>query len=108
MAELSKYLGRRIKDLRKRNKMTQAELADIIGMETTNLCKLENGGQIPKEENIMKIASALKVEVRDLFDFGYIKSDEKIKTELINIINNAPSKELTLYYRLIIAAKEAL
>ena len=54
MAILSKLLGQRIKDLRKRNKLTQVDLAVIIGMETTNLCKLENGGQLPKEENIEK------------------------------------------------------
>lgn len=41
MAILSKLLGQRIKELRKRNGLTQAALAELIGMETTNLCKLE-------------------------------------------------------------------
>ena len=68
MAILSKLLGQRIKELRKRNNMTQAALAEIIGMETTNLCKLENGGQIPKEENIEKIARTLKVNIKDNFE----------------------------------------
>ena len=74
MAILSKLLGQRIKELRKRNGLTQAALAEVIGMETTNLCKLENGGQIPKEENIEKLAKALKVNIKDLFDFGHMKS----------------------------------
>ncbi len=103
MAQLSKLLGLRIKDLRKRKKMTQAMLADTIGMETTNLCKLENGGQLPKEENIEKIAIALNVEIKDLFDFGYIKSSQNIKKELLKIINSATPKELELYYKLITA-----
>lgn len=106
MAILSKLLGQRIKDLRKRNKLTQMELAVIIGMETTNLCKLENGGQLPKEENIEKLAKALNVNVRDLFDFGYMKSQTSLQQELIKIINKSSRSELELYYKLIMAIQE--
>lgn len=106
MAILSKLLGQRIKELRKRNGFTQATLAEMIGMETTNLCKLENGGQIPKEENIEKIAKALKVNIKDLFDFGHMKSKTTLQEELIQIIHNAGRKELELYYKLIMATKE--
>ncbi|MBR1424458.1 helix-turn-helix transcriptional regulator [bacterium] len=106
MAMLSKLLGQRIKDLRKRNKLTQAALADLIGMETTNLCKLENGGQLPKEENIEKIANALEVDVKDLFDFGYLKSSHFLRQELFKIINSASRNELEMYYKIIIATKE--
>lgn len=106
MAILSKLLGQRIKDLRKRNKLTQVELAVIIGMETTNLCKLENGGQLPKEENIEKLAKALNVNVRDLFDFGYMKSQKSLQQELIEIINSSSRPELELYYKLIMAIQE--
>ncbi len=107
MAILSKLLGQRIKDLRKRNKLTQAELAEIIGMETTNLCKLENGGQIPKEENMEKLAKALQVNIKDLFDFGYMKSTQTLQQELVDIILGATRKDLEMYYKLIMATKEA-
>ncbi len=106
MAILSKLLGQRIKELRKRQKITQATLAETIGMETTNLCKLENGGQLPKEENIEKIAKALKVNVKDLFDFGHMKSRQALQDELFEIIKTASRKELEMYYKLIIATKE--
>ncbi len=107
MAILSKLLGQRIKDLRKRNKLTQAELAEIIGMETTNLCKLENGGQIPKEENMEKLAKTLQVNIKDLFDFGYMKSTQTLQQELVDIILGATRKDLEMYYKLIMATKEA-
>ena len=106
MTILSKLLGQRIKALRKRNKLTQMELAVIIGMETTNLCKLENGGQLPKEENIEKLAKALNVNIRDLFDFGYMKSQTSLQQELIEIINSSSRSELELYYKLIMAIQE--
>lgn len=106
MAILSKFLGQRIKELRKRNGLTQAALAELIGMETTNLCKLENGGQIPKEENMEKIAKALKVNIKDLFDFGHMRSKTFIQEELIQIIKEANRKDLELYYKLIMATRE--
>ena len=106
MTILSKLLGWRIKDLRKRNKLTQSALAEIIGMETTNLCKLENGGQMPKEENIEKLAKALQVDIKDLFDFGYLKSTDDLQKELINIIEKSERKELELCYKIIMAIRE--
>ncbi len=106
MANLSKLLGLRIKELRKRNKLTQSQLAEKIGMETTNLCKLENGCQLPKEENIEKIAHILNVEIKDLFDFGHLKTTKELKTELIDIIKKATEEETELFYRIIISIKE--
>lgn len=101
MGNLATALGQRIKELRKAKKFTQAQLSEMIGMETTNFCKLENGGQLPKEENIEKIATALNVNVKDLFDFGHIKPRKILEDELITTIKNAPDKELELYHRIV-------
>ena len=106
MALLSKLLGLRIRELRKTRKLTQSQLAESIGMETTNLCKLENGGQLPKEENIEKIAAVFDVPIKDLFDFGHLKSRNEIQKELIEIIKNANDKDVELYYKLITSIKE--
>jgi transcriptional regulator with XRE-family HTH domain len=106
MAELRRLLGLRIKELRKLNKLTQAQLAERIDMETTNLCKLENGCQLPKEENIEKIAKSLDVEVKDLFDFGHLKNISKIKKDLFSMVQSATDKETELYYRIMLAIKE--
>ena len=103
MALLSKLLGLRIKELRKTRHLTQSQLAEAIGMETTNLCKLENGGQLPKEENIEKIAKILDVSFHELFTFGHMKTKEELQQELINIIITAQEKDIQLYYKLISA-----
>lgn len=106
MALLSKLLGLRIRELRKARKLTQSQLAESIGMETTNLCKLENGGQLPKEENIEKLAAALDIPIKELFDFGHLKARNEIQKELIDIIKNAQDKDLELYYKIITSLKE--
>ena len=101
MGHLTTALGQRIKELRKAKKLTQAQLSEAIGMETTNLCKLENGGQLPKEENIEKIASVLEVSIKDLFDFNHLKSRDILENELISAIKNASDKDVELYHRIV-------
>ncbi len=67
----------------------------------------ENGGQLPKEENIEKLAKALQVRIKDLFDFGYMKSSPTLEQELIDIIRSSTRSELEMYYKIIMATKEA-
>lgn len=59
--------GQRVQILRERRGMTQAQLADLIGISPHTLRKLENGQQkAPGLEMVMRIAEALRV--RDLAD----------------------------------------
>ena len=70
MGNLSKKVGRRIKQLRESLKIKQFELAEMLDMEPSNLTRIESGYQMPKEENLVKIAGILGVKEKDLFDFG--------------------------------------
>ena len=106
MAQLSKLLGLRIREIRKSKRLTQAQLAEAISMETTNLCKLENGCQFPKEENIEKLAKVFGVPIKELFDFEHFHTCQDIQNDLIFTIKNADSKDLQLYYKIITAVKE--
>ena len=59
--------GQRVQILRERRGMTQAQLADLIGVSPHTLRKIENGQQkAPDLERVMLIAEALRV--RDLAD----------------------------------------
>jgi transcriptional regulator with XRE-family HTH domain len=59
--------GQRVQILRERRGMTQAQLADFVGISAHTLRKIENGQQkSPDLERVMRIAEALRV--RDLAD----------------------------------------
>ncbi|MEU1272949.1 helix-turn-helix transcriptional regulator [Streptomyces sp. NPDC005799] len=59
--------GQRVQVLRERRGMTQAQLADLIGISEHTLRKIENGQRkAPDLERVMRIAEALRV--RDLAD----------------------------------------
>lgn len=105
MAILSEKLGQRIKEIREGQEMKQVKLAEIIDMEPSNLSKLENGNQFPKEENIEKIAKALDVEIKELFEFGHLRSRKELLDTIVGILQSSEKKELEFIYKIITGLK---
>lgn len=93
--KLTIKFGKRLKELRKNAKLSQQQLAELVGMESlNNISKLETGEQLPKKENIEKLCKALNVEPKDLFDFGHFKSKEELLEELENTLKKCTLKDL--------------
>jgi transcriptional regulator with XRE-family HTH domain len=67
MGAVKKRLGRRVADQRKAAKLTQAELAERIGVATETVSRLERGMVIPSLARLESIAEALGVEIDALF-----------------------------------------
>ena len=57
-------LGRMIKTTRKEQKLTQAELGDLIGVNKSQISKLENHANSATIETILKVFKALKAEIQ--------------------------------------------
>ena len=60
-------IGERIAELRKNRKMTQEELAGIVGVSAQSISKWENSQTMPDIMLLPTLASALDVTVNDLF-----------------------------------------
>ena len=59
-------LGRRLRDLRKQQNCTQAELSRRTGIATSTVSKVENNQLSPSFETLLRLAEGLKVELTDL------------------------------------------
>lgn len=101
MSNLRKLLGRRIKELRTEKNIKQHELAEILNIEARSVSRLELGYHFPKEENLEKIARTLDVEVKDLFNFSHLKSDEGLKKDLKLSIEKLSGEKLKTAYKMI-------
>ena len=106
MSTLSMQVGKRIKELREARKMKQIELAELIDMEATNLSKLEKGVHLPKEENLNKITNALNVDIKDLFDFGHLKTKEELVRDINNIFEQSSLEEMQFFHKILMSYKE--
>ena len=59
-------LGKRIKRVRQSACMTQAELADTVGLRRVSITNIELGNQKPRVDTIYAVAAALGVQVSDI------------------------------------------
>lgn len=66
---IEQQLGRRIAQLRQRGHLTQAELAEAAGYSEDFIGLVERGINAPCVSGLARIAKALRVQLKDLFDF---------------------------------------
>ncbi len=68
---LLRLVGNKIKDHRKSKNLSLQDLAYSIGMEKSNLSVIENGKSNPQLLTYAKIAAALDISLKDLFDVEF-------------------------------------
>lgn len=60
-------VGNRIRTLRKDRNLTQAELAASIGIQQSDLCRMENGEYKVSLETLFKILSIFQINIAEFF-----------------------------------------
>ena len=91
-----KFIGNVIKNARKKAKMSQAELSELINMCDKNLGNIENGKQFPQVNNFLRIIEVLNLSLSD-FGVSSLKEDNEIQQELLKLIYSADDKKRELY-----------
>lgn len=56
-----------VRDMRKKRKLTQEALANMVNISRTHLSEIENGNAVPSVFVAQRIAKALKVKVESIF-----------------------------------------
>ncbi len=98
-----RHLGERILALRKAARMTQAELAEAAGVGNEYISKIERGLGSPSLETLVKVALALQVEIKVLFDFRMTHQAPRPTRDLLRLssaLKNLPDGDVDLVYRL--------
>lgn len=91
-----KQLGNRISKERKKNNLTQEQLAEKIGMSVNHISNIENDYSIPSLETFIKICLALNSTPDSLLLGTVYSSDNYIKDEIIDKISQCNDKERRL------------
>ena len=85
---MKKLFGKRLRELRNQNGLTQEKVAEYIGI------KPENGLSFPKPENIVKLSEIFNVEIAELFQFSHLNNYDTILETIIEKLKN--DKEATI------------
>ncbi|MDM5233712.1 helix-turn-helix domain-containing protein [Lysinibacillus pakistanensis] len=104
MESLVKLVGSNIKEIRKMKKLTQEELAEKCGLQTSYLAGVERGDRNITIQTLEKITEGLEETPSSIFKFDTINFDNKYfeKKELIMILQNLIKDRSEVEVRLIL------
>lgn len=98
------FIGKKIKEFRKVKKLSQSELAEIVGLSDKHIGRIEAGKYFPNFVNFLKILEVLDI---DLSEFGLEINPHanSQRQELLKIIYSSTEKEINTYLKVIKALK---
>lgn len=98
----NKYFGKNLKNLREAKGLSQEGLAEAIGVEYQTISRIETGMYFTSYDNLQKIAKALNLQIKDLFDFSEEElSREEVKTMIDKTLEKFEKEDLEIAYKLI-------
>jgi len=94
--DLPILVGRNVQELRKRARLTQAELAERIDVSPEFLSRVERGLKSPSLETVEKIAKALGLQVKELFQEGPRRrtAESDLRSELQHMVGGVDGPTL--------------
>ncbi|RNC96138.1 helix-turn-helix domain-containing protein [Lysinibacillus halotolerans] len=106
MDSLMKLVGINIKNIRRSKKMTQEELAEKCGLQTSYLAGVERGDRNITLQTLEKIIEGLEEVPARIFNFEALNLDEKylqkkdLSMLLFNLLENKNEDEIRLILKL--------
>ena len=84
-------IGQKIKEIRKKSRLTQEFFSEKIGIEPSSLSNIENGKSYPSMQTVLNIIETFSIRPEDFFDFDYKFSTiiDEISLELIGENENS-------------------
>jgi len=100
--ETQKLVGRRIRSLRQAKGFTQQDLGERAQLNYKYLGALERGEENPSLLVLERIATALAVELLDLFQFAHEETSRKaLRKSLNELVAGADAPQLQLACKLL-------
>lgn len=101
MNDIKKLLGKRIKELRQKQGLSQLQLSELINIDQRNLSHIECGDTFPSK-SLLELSAALNIELKELFDFEHHEIDTpEMITYIQSSIDKLEAADIKTVYRLI-------
>ena len=94
-------IGKFIAEQRKKNNLTQAQLAEKLNITDRAVSKWENGKAMPDSSIMLDLCSELKISVNELLSGEVIKMDnynEKLEKNLIELVKQKENADKRLLF----------
>ena len=92
-------IGAKIKALRKKRKISQEALAEMISMNHRSILRIENQQALPTLETLDKIATALNIDIIDFFEMSNFENKQDIIDGINQIMDKMSFSDLEKFYK---------
>jgi transcriptional regulator with XRE-family HTH domain len=105
--DTKELLGERVRELRKKRKLTQEKLAELAGVDISYLGNIERGTENPTVATLDKLAAALSVRLSQILTFEHtLRGDKALRRRLNQILDKCSENELQVILKVVSAIKE--
>ncbi len=94
MEDITKFVGKRIREIRKKIGLTQEEVAEKADMDFTSIGAAERGVRNLSLKGLHRVAQALEVSIEELVCLPKKEEKDLITEELILLINGLDKSKL--------------
>ena len=101
MLNKKQALGLRIKEFREKRKMTQEKLAELVGIDSKHLSRIENGRNYPSIETLEKLTENLHVTFEDVFKSDHFETRELLLENLNTKLKALSDEKLKFVFKMI-------
>ena len=103
-----RQIGKRIKEIREQNNLSQAELAEATDLSVSYISHLENAKRKASLESVLRIVNALGITVDELLAGVQLHNPTSYQTDIDLLMAECSEKEKRFVYEIIKASIEAL
>ena len=97
------FVGHKIRKMRKERSLTQSNLAQKIGVQQSDLCRMENGEYKVSLDTLFKILGVFGMDIGEFFrdDIPRPTADERVRelTRLYRVLDDELQDEVLEYVR---------
>lgn len=94
-------LGKRLRDLRVRKKLSQEKLSELSGVSSRHISEMERGESNPSYQVLRHLSQSLGVPLGVLLEFEHHKDNSELIDGLVEKLKTLPPARLQLVYRVL-------
>ena len=96
-----RLLGARIKEIRRRQRLSQEKLAERAGISAQYISNIERGRENPTLDLLLRLADALKVSLGSMCDFESLEDRRKVRAAIQQMLRTGDPERLRVAFKVL-------
>jgi len=96
-----RLLGARIKEIRKRQRLSQETLGERAGISAQYISNIERGRENPTLDLLFRLADALKVSLGGMCDYESMEDQRKVRAAIQQMLRTGDVERLRVAFKVL-------